>query len=125
MKIGGNIFTESFISIQIKDEKITIQGNLKLSTLQKIKKTLLAPSIMGGFAYIPKMECYHGVISMNHELQGTLKINDEKIEFTNGKGYIEKDWGTSFPKEYMWMQSNHFKKPSTSLFFQLLISYFI
>lgn len=25
-------------------------------------------------------------------------------------GYIEKDWGTSFPKQYIWLQCNHFEE---------------
>lgn len=119
VQIGDNVFTESFISIQLKDEKLTIQGKLTLNAFQDIKKTMLSPSIMGGFAYIPKMECYHGVISMNHTLKGFLNINKQKIDFTMGKGYIEKDWGTSFPKEYTWIQSNHFKNPTTSIFFSV------
>ena len=35
---------------------------------------------------------------------------------TGGKGYIEKDWGSSFPKRYVWLQSNHFSTEG-SLFF--------
>lgn len=119
VQIGQTIFTESFVSIHLKDEQFTVQGKLGLGTFQNIKTSILSPSIMGGFAYIPKMECYHGVISMNHRLQGTLTINNEEVEFTNGKGYIEKDWGTSFPKEYIWIHSNHFKNESTSLFFSI------
>ncbi|MER2174313.1 MAG: tocopherol cyclase family protein [Carnobacterium sp.] len=119
VQIRDNVFTESFISIQLRDEQLTIQGKLTLNAFQEIEKTLLSPSIMGGFAYIPKMECYHGVISMNHTLKGFLNINNQKIDFTTGKGYIEKDWGTSFPKEYTWIQSNHFKNPSTSIFFSV------
>ncbi|WP_035054676.1 tocopherol cyclase family protein [Carnobacterium pleistocenium] len=119
VQIGQNIFTESFISVQLKDKQFMIQGKLGLGNFQSIKTTLLSPSIMGGFAYVPKMECYHGLISMNHRLQGTLTINDKDIVFTNGKGYIEKDWGTSFPKEYVWIHSNHFKNPNTSLFLSI------
>lgn len=119
VQIGQNIFTESFISVQLKDEQFMIQGKLGFGAFQSIKTTLLSPSIMGGFAYVPKMECYHGVISMNHRLQGTLTISNKDIAFTNGKGYIEKDWGTSFPKEYIWIHSNHFKDPNTSLFLSI------
>jgi len=71
---------------------------------------------MGIFAYIPKMECSHGVVSMNHGLEGILKINGEEIDFTGGKGYIEKDWGTSFPKQYIWIQCNNFKNQTTRVF---------
>ncbi|MCK7537696.1 MAG: tocopherol cyclase family protein [Marinilabiliales bacterium] len=30
-------------------------------------------------------------------------------DFSGGRGYIEKDWGHSFPSAYVWMQSNHFQ----------------
>jgi len=34
-------------------------------------------------------------------------------------GYIEKDWGTSFPKSYVWCQANNFKEKNTSLFLSI------
>ena len=61
------------------------------------------------------MECNHGVVSFNHTIQGHLTINGTSIDFTNGLGYIEKDWGSSFPAAYVWQQSNHFDEPNTSL----------
>jgi hypothetical protein len=39
------------------------------------------------------------------------------IDFDHGKAYIEKDWGKSFPKAYIWLQSNHFKNKKTSFMF--------
>jgi hypothetical protein len=54
---------------------------------------------------------------MNHILHGKLQINHEEINFNDGKGYIEKDWGTSFPKKYIWIQSNNFENRNTSIFF--------
>ncbi|MDD7793601.1 tocopherol cyclase family protein [Clostridium sp. 'White wine YQ'] len=114
IQIGDNVFTESIISLNMKDKKIKIQGTLKLGALTEIEKSILNPNIMGYFAYIPKMECYHGIISMNHKLNGILAVNRKIIDFTKGKGYIEKDWGTSFPKEYIWIQCNNFKNQTTS-----------
>jgi tocopherol cyclase len=37
------------------------------------------------------------------------------IDFTGGRGYIEKDWGRSFPSAYVWMQSNHFQQANISI----------
>jgi hypothetical protein len=70
---------------------------------------------MGWYSYVPFMECYHGLISIDHKLQGSLQINGQEIDFTEGKGYAEKDWGTSFPEGYVWMQSNHFAEGSLFL----------
>jgi tocopherol cyclase len=116
VQVGNSIFSKSMISVKIIDENIRIEGSFKLGSFTPIKKSILTPNIMGFFAYIPKMECYHGVVSMNHNLSGELTINDEQIDFSNGKGYIEKDWGTSFPQKYIWIQCNNFKNKDTSIF---------
>lgn len=119
IKIGESIFSESKISIDLTDERFHFRGELELGELHPIQTSALQPNIMGIFGYIPKMECYHGVISMNHSLNGSLRINEKPINFSNGRGYIEKDWGTSFPKQYIWLQSNHFENPTVSLFFSI------
>lgn len=117
VKIGDNIFSETLVSVHLHDEDIQVDGNLQLGTFQDIKRTPYMPTIMGPFSYVPKMECYHEVISMGHLLKGTLSIGGKEIEFTGGKGYIEKDWGSNFPKQYVWLQCNHFENTHTSLFF--------
>jgi tocopherol cyclase len=74
-----------------------------------------SPGIMGPYSFVPFMECYHGIVSMDHAVSGQLEILDDKIDFNNGRGYIEKDWGRSFPSAYVWMQSNHFTASGISL----------
>ncbi|MBR0596687.1 tocopherol cyclase family protein [Sinanaerobacter chloroacetimidivorans] len=115
IRVANNIFTETEISVQLTDHNINIEGTFKLDPFTSIHKSIFMPNIMGFFAYIPNMECYHGVISMNHKVHGNLKIDNLDIDFNNSKGYIEKDWGTSFPKKYIWVQSNHFKNTNTSI----------
>lgn len=61
--------------------------------------------IMGPFIYIPGMECRHAVYSMRHAVNGTLALDDKKIIFQNGTGYMEGDSGTLFPDKYIWTQS--------------------
>jgi hypothetical protein len=70
---------------------------------------------MGFFEYLPLMECNHDVVSMNHTLSGDLEINGQSFNFSQGKGYIEKDYGKSFPQKYVWIQSNHFSREDVSL----------
>ena len=76
------------------------------------KSVLGAPGIMGWYSFVPFMECSHGILSMDHRLEGQLKIAldgpEQTVDWSGGKGYIEKDWGRSFPRAYIWMQSNHF-----------------
>jgi hypothetical protein len=70
---------------------------------------------MGWYAWVPFMECYHGVVSLDHGIQGQLRVNDQLIDFTGGRGYTEKDWGKSFPAAWVWYQTNHFDRPGTGL----------
>lgn len=44
-----------------------------------------------------------------------MHVGDKIIDFNGGRGYIEKDWGRSFPSAYVWMQSNHFSTPGISV----------
>lgn len=115
-KVGDSVFTNEYIELNIKDDNIQVSGKLSYNNLSPYPKSLSSPGIMGWYAYMPFMECYHGVVSANHFISGELSINEQKIDFNAGKGYIEKDWGTSFPECWIWLQSNSFKDENTCLF---------
>lgn len=114
IKIANNVFRESGISIDLHNENITILGHLAYGSFTNIRSSAYSPTIMGPFAYIPNMECNHGVISMDHSVNGQLTVNQRLWTFGNDRGYIEKDWGTSFPKRYLWVQANHFNDATVS-----------
>ena len=61
------------------------------------------------------MQCYHGVVSFNHGLDGEITLGDARRDFSGGRGYIEKDWGRSFPAAWIWAQTNHFAHAETCL----------
>jgi len=115
IEVGGNVFTESFLSVHLEDGSIKITGRLEYGRFTPIRQSFTMPNIMGYFAYIPGMECYHGIISMEHCMDGILEITGRSVDFGRGKGYLEKDWGTSFPEKYIWIQCNLFKNNTTSI----------
>ena len=51
---------------------------------------------------------------MKNKTSGVIHINNIEMNFNNGTGYIEKDWGYSFPKAYIWCQGNGFKEANAS-----------
>ena len=116
IQIGDSLFSKKGININIRDESqnLKICGNIKYSNNKNINTNIFAPNIMGPFSYIPFMECNHAILSMQNNTNGCININDETIIFDNDKGYIEKDWGCSFPKSYIWCQGNNFQKSNTS-----------
>ena len=65
------------------------------------------PISWGHSVFFP-MECRHGVLSMAHTLQGSVRMDGYVHSFEGGLGYVEKDSGTSFPRSYLWMQCNDF-----------------
>ncbi len=110
-EIGGNIFTSDTMVLTLENAA----GELRFTNTVPWPNHWYSPGIMGPYAFVPFMECYHGVLSMDHEIQGTLHIQNQEIDFTGGRGYIEKDWGHSFPGAYIWLQSNHFSKKGISV----------
>ncbi|MGL6174662.1 MAG: tocopherol cyclase family protein [Cellulosilyticaceae bacterium] len=114
LQIGDNLFTQSYVRLNIHEDNLDICGIVWFDNLQPVDNKLLRPGVMGPFRFIPFMECYHGVVSMNHHLKGTFVIDHKAVRFTGGKGYIEKDWGNNFPNAYLWAQSNHFIDPNLS-----------
>ncbi|GAB1422581.1 tocopherol cyclase family protein [Anaerolineales bacterium] len=115
VSIASSKFELERINLDIQNHTIKIKGELSFSDLKPWSRSILSPGIMGPFAYIPNMECNHGVLSLDHLIKGELEIDNELISFTGGRGYIEKDWGKSFPSAYIWQQTNHFEQSSTSL----------
>jgi tocopherol cyclase len=102
--IGSNSFSNEEMILDLPE----LKGQLSFSNTNPWPKTLGAPGIMGWYAFMPFMECYHGVWSMHHHLAGKLTWKGEELDFTNGLGYGEKDWGSSFPRGWIWTQCNHF-----------------
>ncbi|NIV15259.1 MAG: hypothetical protein GWN62_29605 [Aliifodinibius sp.] len=115
VQIGNNRFQLEEVSLNIQSQEKSIAGNFKFEGINGWPVTITSPGIMGWYAWIPKMECYHAVLGFDHHISGSLNFEDRILDFTNGRGYIEKDWGQSFPSGYVWMQSNHFSETGISL----------
>jgi hypothetical protein len=109
--IEKNSFSEKNLVLDLPGAN----GELNFTGIIPWPKPFYSPGIMGPYAFAPFMECYHGIVSMDHAINGELIIDNEKINFTGGRGYIEKDWGRSFPSAYFWLQTNHFSEPGISL----------
>jgi len=115
IQIRNNIFTGRYLQLNIKTDERWIKGKLEFNDLKPWHVRITSPGAMGWYAFIPFMECFHSVISFDHSIEGTLSINKTDIQFDGGRGYIEKDWGKSFPGAYVWIQSNHFERTGISL----------
>lgn len=113
--IGEHRF--SLNEISFKDDFI-LAGSVSIQNPRLYPVSLSRPGIMGWYRYLPFMECYHAVVSTNNSINGELILKegskDTIFNFSGGKGYIEKDWGTAFPSSYIWIQSNQFPEEENS-----------
>lgn len=104
INIDNNIFSLQEIRVNASQDGNSVSAELKLLGITKLNKSLYAPSVMGPFAYLP-MFCRHSIVSLQHIVEGDLRVNN-KVYKINGIGYIEKDYGTKFPSNYLWLHSS-------------------
>lgn len=115
ISIESNNFALSSITLSLPE----LRGTLYFKDMILWPSRWYSPGIMGPFSFLPFLQCYHAIISLSHEIFGELIIKDKKVVFDKGRGYIEKDWGSSFPTGYIWLQANHFLEKRSSLVFSI------
>ncbi len=110
--VGKNTIGLGGLNVDVSDGLDTIRGRLLYRNVFVYDQTF---GIMSWLRLLPKMQCYHGLVSLNHEIvSGSLVINGDSVDFSGGKGYIEKDWGSSMPSSWVWLQCNSFVADSTA-----------
>ncbi len=113
--IGSNYFSLDEIKLDISSKSFQLNGRVTTKYLKPWPVSLFEPGCMGWYTYIPTMECFHGILSMDHSLSGKLELNKSLYNFSDGRGYIEKDWGKNFPENWIWAQANHFENNHASI----------
>ncbi len=115
LDIAGNNFGQSGILFNLVGNSAVIKGRIQFDNHLYWPDNFLNPGSMGFYNYIMKMQCYSQVCAMDFNLTGSLDINGQSVDFSGGKGYIEKNWGAAFPYSWIWIQCNHFQKQRVSL----------
>ncbi len=116
VKIGKNFFSGRKMILDAEQDGVKVRADLEFDSIIPWPSTVFSPGAMGWYRFVPAMECYHGVLSFNHCISGYFEVNGIRKDFTGGKGYCEKDWGTSMPSSWIWFQCNHFDNPRASVF---------
>jgi len=120
VRIGDSKFSLSGMELNIEGD-VSVNGSLSYSNHSLFHGSGIMRGIMGWYGYVPFLETYHGLVSMDHIVNGSVTINGEKQTFSGAHGYIEKDWGASFPQSWIWMQGNCFIEEKTSLMISIAV----
>lgn len=99
LQLGLSRFGREGVHLDVRTPDLCLTGDLAYGPFAP-----LSSPIMGPFRFLPRMECSHGVLSMHHRVTGELQLNGTPYAFDDAIGYIESDWGDSFPQEYLWTQ---------------------
>lgn len=108
IRVGPNRFGHAGIRLDLAEGTSSIRGEFAYGAFSAMRFAPWAPGVMGPYSFVPRMECNHGLVSLDHRIDGFLEVDDRRIEFADGRGYIEKDWGISMPQCWIWTQSNDF-----------------
>lgn len=104
--IGENRFSlhEMFVDI----DSVSVDVRLREATLWR--GSGLQPGTMGWYSFVPFMQCKHGIIVMDAAVQGM--VDGQSLD---GRFYMEKDYGRSFPNAWIWLQTNSFARSGISV----------
>lgn len=103
IQVGESQFSTKGIRIYIDTPELSLKGAINYAPLQSIPY-----DTMGPFCFLPFLNCHSEIISLSHSISGFIKLNGQLLNFDDGKGYIETEWGRSFPKYQIWTQCNSF-----------------
>lgn len=114
IEVGANHFSPAGMTLSLGGKEGDVRGSVRFGEWSPWPVRALSPGIMGWYRFVPFMETYHGVLSMDHALDGSLQADGSVLDFDGGRGYAEKDWGRSFPSAWIWAQTNHFGPAGTA-----------
>ena len=129
--LGKNVFTEACIHLDIDEPGLRIKGDIYFDREPGAKLHVMGPL---GLPLVSRLlPCAHKIWATEQELSGELEIlaggapletkprkgtgdcadvahrgNGKVFSFNDGKGYMEADYGKTFPKTYFWTHCNWF-----------------
>ncbi|URZ03097.1 tocopherol cyclase family protein [Clostridium felsineum] len=110
VSVDKSSFSLNKVDLNINKDNEKVFGTLYFYNIIRWPDSNINPGSMGFYNYLDFMQCYSQVCVVDGFIKGKLNINNEIIDFTDGKVYIEKNWGRSFPYSYIWIQGNSFDR---------------
>ena len=105
--VGKNRFSSQRFQVDLPE----IECDLEIVRPAGWPSSLSSPGTMGWYSFVPFMQCRHGIIVMDAVARGT--VNGTAVD--DGRLYVEKDYGVSFPNAWVWTQCNTFNQPGVSV----------
>lgn len=116
-RIGPNTFKFNGLNLDLTEKGIPFRAQLTFDFPKVDPSWWISPGRVNWYSWVPGMQCYHLVVSPFHHVKGTVQKNGNTYTFSKGHGYIEKDYGKSFPNSWIWLQCNNFGTDEASIMY--------
>ena len=108
--MGNNLLTTELIRIDVNGLRIDLYLN-STHPFRTFKNS------MGYTYFIPNLPCYHSVLNTAQSVSGEIQHQGVCYILDHEMGYLEKNWGTTFPESYFWVHAIDPNNPAISLLF--------
>ena len=98
VQVGPNRFRLDRIALDIDAPELRMRGELRFSGLTPWPVTLTSPGIMGPYTFAPFMECYHGVLSFDHTIAGSLAMDGRELTLPAGTDTLKRTGARHSPR---------------------------
>ena len=102
LRVGDNRFSLEGIELDLDGPEGRVRAGLRFGPSVRFPSRPWRPGIMGPYSFVPFLECKHGLVSLDHRTDGRVEVDGLGISMDGGRGYIEKDWGSSMPAAWIW-----------------------
>lgn len=120
VRVGDSFFSLEGARVRLGEGPTRTEADLAFDSPVPFPATFLSPGVMGPYSWAPFMECRHGLVSLDHGVSGEVRARGSVARMDGGRGYVEKDWGSSMPSSWIWSQTNSF--PSRGDSFMLSVA---
>ena len=103
----SNIISKSKVQMDMDG---AFKGELIIENVMDTKQSFIKPSVMGYYQYLPRLEFYEEVVTLQGKIKGMVSINGIDTDFSGGSYYLQRQWGNKYPNVWLWAQCNGFKK---------------
>lgn len=98
IRIGDSVFAQDGLVVRSPE----VEADLNFIEPVPLSRHSYTLGIMGPFTLFPALECRHGLIAVRSGVNGFVRTGGGTCTLDGGNGYIEKDWGSVFPRAYVW-----------------------
>ncbi len=112
LKMADSVFRLDGMDVNLKDSSSSLRASLRFGKLKPPSRGSLSKWLIDPTAFVPILHHQFGIASLDHSVSGYAELTEgargECIDFADGRGYLEKEWGAKLPSSWLRIQTNAF-----------------